>query len=68
MSYDIGGGYDAWKTATPWDDEVSLTVSFECGKCEAEVSDHEATGSRGSDEVIVECPECGAENNVDTGE
>jgi hypothetical protein len=68
VSYDIGGGYDAWKTATPWDDEVSLTVSFECGKCEEYVEDLEATGSSGSDEVIVECPECGAENNVDVGE
>lgn len=68
MSYDIGGGYDAWKTATPWDDEVSLTVSFECGKCEAEIEGLEATGGRGSDEVIVECPDCGAENTVDVGE
>jgi transcription elongation factor Elf1 len=68
MSYDIGGGYDGWRTATPWDDEVAMTVSFECHKCDAEHDSVDAIGSSGSDEVIVECDECGAENSVDIGE
>jgi len=68
MSYDIGGGYDGWRTATPWDDEVAMTVSFDCKKCDAEHDSVDAVGSRGSDEVIVECDECGAENSVDIGE
>lgn len=67
MSYDLGGGYDAWRTATPWDDEVALNVSFTCDTCEFEHEDVEATGTRGSDEVIVYCEECGAENSVDVG-
>lgn len=66
MSYGIPG-YDAWKLATPWDDEVALTVQFECRECEAYHEDHDAVGSRGSDEVIVYCDECGAENYVDVG-
>jgi hypothetical protein len=65
MGYDIGGGYDGWRTATPWDDEVALNVSFECGACQAWNDDVSATGSSGSDEVIVYCYECDAENNVD---
>jgi transcription elongation factor Elf1 len=67
MSYDIGGGYDGWKTATPWDDEVAMTVSFDCSKCEAENNGVDAVGSSRSDEVFVECEECGAENSVDVG-
>jgi hypothetical protein len=27
-------GYDGWKTATPWDDEVDVTLDFECEVCE----------------------------------
>lgn len=61
-------GYDGWKTATPWDDEISLSVSFDCEKCEHENDSVEAIGSRGSDEVYVECEECGAENCVSVGE
>ena len=57
--------YDAWKTGGYGDDEVSLSVSFECKECEHEHDDYEATGSKGSDEVIVYCDECGAENSVD---
>jgi C4-type Zn-finger protein len=68
MSYDIGGGYDGWRTATPWDDEVTMTVTFTCDKCEFENEDVEAVGSRGSDEVITCCSECGAENSVDVGQ
>ena len=67
MSYDIGGGYDGWRTATPWDDEKAFNVSFTCSECEEEHEDVEAVGSRGSDEVIVECDECGVENSVDVG-
>jgi hypothetical protein len=65
-TYDIPG-YDAWKTATPWDNEISVTVTFTCHKCEAQYEDYEATGSSKSSEVIVDCDECGAENTVDTG-
>lgn len=64
MSYDIGGGYDGWKLATPWDDEVALTVSFDCHECEHEHDSVDAVGSRGSDEVYVECENCGVENCV----
>ena len=67
MSYDIGGGYDGWKLSTPWDDEIAMNVSFECSKCEFYNEDMDAVGSRGSDEVYVECHECGTENSVDVG-
>jgi len=59
--------YDAWKTATPWDDETEFTVSFTCGECEAEVEDLQVMGSRGADDVQAECTECGVENFVDVG-
>jgi DNA-directed RNA polymerase subunit RPC12/RpoP len=65
--YDIGGGYDGWRTATPWDDEVAFNVTYVCSKCQLETEDAEAVGSKGSDEVIVFCDECGAENSVDVG-
>lgn len=61
-------GYDSWKLATPWDDEVSMNVSFECHSCEHYNEDVDAVGSRRSDEVIVYCEECDAENCVDVGE
>lgn len=67
MGYDIGGGYDAWKLATPWDDEVVFHVSFDCTSCEAENNDVEAVGSRGCEEVITCCSECDAENSVYVG-
>jgi hypothetical protein len=60
-------GYDGWKTATPWDDEVSMTVTYTCHACESEIEDSDAIGSRGCDEVIVHCPECDAENSVNVG-
>jgi len=65
MSYDIGGGYDGWRTATPWDDEVAITVSFDCGSCEAYNENIDAITGSGCDEVEVECEECGIMNNVD---
>lgn len=65
MSYDIGGGYDGWRTATPWDDEKVFYVSFDCSSCDYEHDDFEAVGSHGCDEVIVYCDDCGAENSVD---
>jgi C4-type Zn-finger protein len=60
--------YDSWKLATPLDDEVAMTVSFDCSSCEYYNDDVDAIGSRGSDEVIVYCYECDAENTVDVGE
>jgi hypothetical protein len=60
-------GYDGWKLSTPWDDEVAMTVEFECSKCEHYHEDYDAVGSSRSDEVIVYCDECGAENSVDVG-
>lgn len=65
--YDIGGGYDGWRTATPWDDEVAFTVTYVCSKCQLENEDTEAIGSRGSDEVIVYCGNCDTENCVTVG-
>lgn len=60
--------YDSWKLATPWDDEISITVSFECSSCEADNNNVEATvGSRDS-EAIVYCDECDAENSIDRSE
>jgi C4-type Zn-finger protein len=60
--------YDSWKLATPWDGEVAMTVSFDCDGCGYYNGDVDAIGSRGSDEVIVYCYECDAENTVDVGE
>jgi hypothetical protein len=59
--------YDSWKLATPWDDEVAMTVSFECRDCEHYNEDIETVGSRRSDEVYEQCEECGVENTVDVG-
>lgn len=67
MSYDIGGGYDGWKTATPWDDERIYHVTFTCSECEEENEGVEAVGSSRSDEVYVNCSECDSENCVDVG-
>jgi hypothetical protein len=69
MSYDIGGGYDGWKTATPWDDEVSITVSFECSSpdCEEYNEGVEAIAGKRDEYVDVECNECGKLNGVDIG-
>lgn len=67
MGYDIGGGYDAWKLSTPWDNEVSISVSFECTECEEWNENDDVTVSRGDDEAYVECFECGKENSVYIG-
>lgn len=58
-------GYDGWKLSTPWDDEVAMTVSFDCTDCEEYNESVDAVGSRNSDEVYVECEYCGYENCVD---
>jgi hypothetical protein len=67
MSYDIGGGYDGWRTATPWDDEVVLHVEFECSECEEYNENVEVVVGSGSEDVDVECV-CGHTNNVGLGE
>ena len=59
--------YDAWKTGGYGDDEVELSVSFECKECEHYHENYEVTGSTRSDEVIVYCEKCGAENVTDKG-
>ena len=64
MSYDIPG-YDGWKLATPWDDEIAIDVSFECSECEAENLNVEAVTGKHDTEVYVSCDECGEENVVD---
>jgi peptide subunit release factor 1 (eRF1) len=46
------------------DDEVSVSVSFTCEKCEYENEDSEQTVSRGDGEKIVICDECDAENTI----
>jgi hypothetical protein len=60
-------GYDGWKLATPWDDEVAMTVSFDCESCEEFNDAIETVGSRNSHEVYAECEYCEAENCVDVG-
>jgi hypothetical protein len=67
MSYDIGGGYDGWKLSTPWDDEVEVSVSFECKSCEVYNENVDAVAGRRDEEVYVECVECGVMNTADTG-
>ena len=59
--------YDSWKTGGYGDDEVAMTVSFECSECEHQNDDIETVGSRRSDEVYVECEECDKENCVNVG-
>jgi len=59
--------YDSWKTGGYGDDEVSLTVSFECADCQHNNKDITTTGSSRSSEVYVECEDCGFENNLDVG-
>jgi hypothetical protein len=67
MSYDIGGGYDGWKLSTPWDDEVSTTVCFDCVECEEPNDNIDVVVGRRDDYVDVECEECGKVNTVDIG-
>ena len=67
MSYDIGGGYDGWKLSTPWDDEVSMTVYFDCKECEQPNEDIEVVVGKRDDYVDVECEECDKVNTVDIG-
>jgi uncharacterized Zn finger protein len=57
--------YDDWKLATPWDDEVSLTVSFECTSCETDNRHVDAIAGKRDSEVYVECNECGVMNSVE---
>jgi transcription elongation factor Elf1 len=64
--YDIGGGYDAWKTATPWDNDKEITLYFEC-ECGVE-NEVEAVVSGRSGTADVECAECGKTNSVDYGD
>lgn len=59
--------YDDWKLATPWDDEVSRTVSFQCGECEELNESIEVVVGKRDDYVDVECEECGQVNVVDIG-
>lgn len=59
--------YDAWKTGGYGDDEVAMTVSFDCSECEHYNESIEVTGSTKSDEVYPECVECGKENCVNVG-
>jgi len=68
MSYDIGGGYDGWKTATPWDDEREVSVSFDCGECEFYNEDITVVVGGRSGDADVECEECGKTNSVDFGD
>ena len=57
-------GYDAWKLATPWDDEVSRTVSFECCQCGTENEDVEVTVGKRDSDVDTECYECDKLNSI----
>lgn len=68
MSYDLGGGYDAWKTATPWDDEKTFYVSFDCSECEHFNDGVEAVGSTSNSEVNACCEDCDAVTCVYVGD
>lgn len=57
-------GYDGWKLSTPWDNEISISVEFECTECEDWNEQSDVISSRGADEVYVECSSCGHENTV----
>lgn len=59
--------YDSWKLATPWDDEISISVSFECKQCEFYHDSVEAVAGKRDDYVEVECEECTVMNSVDIG-
>ena len=60
--------YDDWKLATPWDDEVSISVSFECQECEYENESIDSVIGRGDLYVEEFCEECNASNQVYLGE
>lgn len=60
--------YDDWKLATPWDDEVSRTIDFECKYCEEYYEDLEVIVGRNSYGVDVECEKCKQNNYVGFGE
>jgi len=64
MSYELPG-YDEWKLATPWDDEISITRSYECPKCEEWNEDQEITTSSGASEIITYCDHCEEEVCLD---
>jgi hypothetical protein len=60
--------YDDWKLATPWDDEVSFKIDFDCYKCEYYNESVEVVVGRGADEAEAECQDCGELNYVGIGE
>ena len=57
--------YDDWKLSTPWDDEVSVIVSFECSSCEVSNEHVDAVAGKHDDVVYVECNDCGVMSTVD---
>lgn len=57
--------YDSWKLATPWDDEVARTVSFDCSNCEEYNDSVDVVVGRRDEEVDTECESCGVMNSVD---
>lgn len=56
--------YDGWKLATPWDDEVSRTVSFECTQCGEPNDDVDVIIGKRDSQVDTECQECDKLNTV----
>jgi transcription elongation factor Elf1 len=63
--YDIPG-YDAWKTATPWDNDVAKTVTFTCEECEVE-NTQKIEVDRYADTALVDCSSCDKEQEIDLG-
>ena len=57
-------GYDEWKLATPWDDEVSATAQFDCDECE-EYNEQEVIVTKHDGYWEAECYECGCKNSGD---
>lgn len=60
-------GYDEWKLATPWDDEVEKTFYFECAACELEQETVETVG-RNDSGTEVQCSNCNEPNWVELDE
>jgi hypothetical protein len=56
MSY---GDFDS-----PWNDEVAVSVSFTCSKCDYEHDDSDQVVTGGDGEKIVICENCDAENTI----
>jgi transcription elongation factor Elf1 len=57
--------YDSWKLATPWDDEVSRMVDFDCSECDSYNKSVEVVVGRRDEEAEAECESCGHMNWVD---